>query len=77
MAFLKIVINYTLDNDKRIEEIKCIHCSQKWSEIVAYSKKRQLCGSVLANNIEYLLPNDRIPLVPEVRQLYFLTPAFY
>ena len=31
--------DYKLDDDNRIEEIKCIPCHQKWSEIVAESKK--------------------------------------
>ena len=60
--------DYKLDDDNRIEEIKCIPCSQKWSEIVAESKKRQICGSVLGNIIEYLLPNRRIPLVLGIGQ---------
>ena len=61
--------DYKLDDDNRIEEIKCIPCHQKWSEFVAESKKkRQLRGLVLGNSIEYWLPNRRIPLILGVGQ---------
>ena len=33
--------DYKLDDDNCIEEIKCIPCRQKWSEIVAESKQKK------------------------------------
>ena len=62
-----------LDDANRIEEIKCIACSQKWSEIVAESKKRQLRGSVLCNIMEYVLLNYYT--YPGSRAMIFFNPC--